>query len=153
MSKKTKVRAARPMAVKAKVGLSDPRDATATSFATLKDLEAYIRCLLGGGSETHCYNYGDNGRGAWGDLTAQLTTPMCALPPQDMVAQWGSTNAARGKKVLVMFTFGGTPRAVVCTVGDKGPSGVIDLNPAALQKADLPTDTELNVPATYYWLL
>lgn len=149
----TKVRAARPRAVKSKLGLSEPHSATATSFATLKDLESYIRCLLRGGSETHCYNYGDNGRGAWGDLTAQLTVPMCALPPDDMIAQYGSSNAAHGKKVLVMFTFNGVVRAVVCTVGDKGPPGVIDLNPAALQKADLPTDTELSVPATYYWLL
>lgn len=127
--------------------------ARATSFATLRDLRGYINCLLRGGSESGCYNYGDNGTGSWGDVTAQLQTPMCALPPAEMTKQWGSSVKARGKKVLVMFNFGGMMRTVVCECRDKGPSGVVDLNPAALQQAGLSSDTELNVPATWQWIV
>lgn len=127
-----------------------PASARATSFATLKDLEGYIRCLQAGNSSTFCYRKGDNGRGAWGDLTAQLKVPMAALSPEAMIRQFGSSRLARGKKILVTLTNGA--REVICEVRDKGPSGVVDLNPAALEKLGLPSDTELNVPATWRWL-
>jgi hypothetical protein len=127
-----------------------PVAARATSFATLKDLEGYIRCLQSGKSSTRCYSYGDNGRGAWGDLTAQLKVPMCALPPEAMIRQFGNSRLARGKKILVTLT--GRAREVICEVRDKGPNGVVDLNPAALEKLGLPSDTELNEPATWRWL-
>lgn len=135
------------------ITLSKPISRKATSFATLKDLKGYIQCLLKGGSESHCYSYGDNGEGAWGENTAQLDVPMCAVSPSDMIAQWGSVSVAHGKKILVIFPFAGLLRSVVCQVGDKAPDGVVDLNPAALQEANIPSDTELSVQATYYWLL
>lgn len=133
-------------------GVSSVKSARATSFATLKDLEGYIRCLQRGNSSKTCYLYGDNGRGAWGDLTAQLKTPMCALSSASMAAQWGTSAKARGKLVLVKFRWGGKDREVLCECRDKGPAGVVDLNPAALLKAGLPTDTELNVTATWQWV-
>jgi hypothetical protein len=127
-----------------------PVSAKATSFATLKDLEGYIRCLQAGKSSTACYQFGDNGRGAWGDLTAQLKTPMCALPPEAMIRRWGTSRLARGKKVAVYLTR--LRKEVVCEVRDKGPNNVVDLNPAALLAVGLPSDTELNEPATWRWL-
>jgi hypothetical protein len=133
-----------------KAPMMAPVSARATSFATLKDLEAYIRCLQSGKSSTRCYAYGDNGRGAWGDLTAQLKVPMAALSPAAMIRQFGSSRLARGKKILVTLT--GRAREVICEVRDKGPDGVVDLNPAALEKLGLPSDTELNEPATWRWL-
>lgn len=115
--------------------------AKATSFATLKDLRGYIVCLLAGGSETHCYSKGDNGEGAWGDITAQLHTPYVALP---------ESVAVHNKSVRVLLEMeGARPFYALC--GDKGPDGVIDLNPAALQAAGLPTDTELDCPAHWEW--
>lgn len=126
-----------------------PVSARATSFATLKDLEAYIRCLLAGGTENGCYSKGDSGRGAWGDLTAQLVTPMAALPVSAMIARFGTSRPARGKKILVRLSTG---QEVICEVRDKGPEGVVDLNPAALEKLGLRTDTELNARATWHWL-
>lgn len=136
-----------PMGVAASTA---PISAKATSFATLKDLEAYIRCLLRGGSQDGCYRYGDNGRGSWGDLTAQLKTPMCAIPPAEMIRRWGTSKAARGKLVQVLLKNSGP--SVICEVRDKGPDGVVDLNPAALLKLGLPSDTELDAPAEWSWL-
>lgn len=121
----------------------------ATSFATFKDLVGYIDCLLAGGTENGCYRKGDNGRGAWGDVTAQVHTPMVALPPGEIAAKWGTSKAGRGKLVKVTLAVGNTFTA---EVRDKSPAGVIDLNPASLKAAGLPIDTELNTTATWSWL-
>lgn len=122
--------------------------ARATSYSGLKDLVAYIDCLLAGGSESHCYSKGDNGRGCWGDVVAQLKTPMVAIPAAEMVKKFGDSAHARGKLVTVTLQ-GGKP--FDAEVRDKAPDGVVDLNPAALVAAGLPSDIELDVPATWKW--
>lgn len=124
-------------------------NARATSFATYQDLVGYIRCRNAGGSIEGCLSKGDNGIGAWGDVTAQVHTPMCAVPTAEMRRKWGSANFARGKRISVVIDGIGS---VVCEVRDKGPRGVVDLNPAALVALGLPQDRELNVPATWEWL-
>lgn len=117
--------------------------ARATSFATLKDLRGYIKCLLNGGSETHCYNYGDNGTGAWSDNTAQLQIPMVALPPHV---------AVHNKMVRVTLEASQGTNVFIAKCCDKAPDGVIDLNPAALVAAGLPSDCELDCPAQWEWV-
>jgi hypothetical protein len=100
----------------------------ASSFADAKDLADYRK--------SGDFAKGDNGVGCWGDVTAQEEVPMCALPPDDIVAKWGSMRArdARGKKVLVRVG----QREVVCVLADRMPwkanikNGCgIDLNPGA----------------------
>ena len=118
-----------------------------TSFATYQDLVGYINCLLAGNSATFCYNKGDNGTGASGRVTAQIKTPMCALPKAELVKKWGSVKAAWGKKVKC--TIG--RKTFFCEVADIGPVGVCDLNPAALLAANLPEDQELNVQGEWEW--
>lgn len=115
----------------------------ATSFATYQDLVGYIKCLLGGDSETHCYNYGDNGVGASGKTTAQIHTPMVALP----------AHSALGKHVSITLQAGfGHGEPFIAEVADIGPEGVIDLNPAALIAAGLPEDKELSCSASWEWV-
>lgn len=126
-------------------------NATATSFSTLKDLRNYINCLLGGGGANACLNEGDNGTGAWGDNIAVLTVAYCALPTSEMRSRWGDADLAHNKKVRVTLSLG-SKEPFICIVGDKGPDGVIDLNPGSLQAAGLSTDTELSCDATWEWL-
>lgn len=111
------------------------QNARATSFATLKDLVAFIKCKAQGGSDNHCFNYGDNGEGAWGDTTAQLSTPMCAL------------HGVGHRGDLVKVTIGN--KSVVCELRDRSPEGVCDLNPAALVALGFPSDCELDQPCTF----
>jgi len=107
----------------------------ASSFADPADVRAFERCKAKGGTDQQCFKVGDNGRGCWGDLTAQTHTPMCALPPQVMEAQWGSVAKARHRRVRVHCFR--TKRTVLCVLADRMPrkpnsSGAgIDLNPAA----------------------
>ncbi len=124
----------------------------ATSFATYQDMVAYIKCRNNGGSETGCYSRGDSGIGAWGDVTAQIHTPMVALPVSEMVKKWGTSKAARGKKVRVTLPQVGNGRTFAAEVRDKGPAGVIDLNPASLILAGLPEDQELQTTAEWSWV-
>jgi hypothetical protein len=113
----------------------------ASSFADPQDIADYERS----GSLAR----GDNGIGCWGDLTAQEVTPMCALPPEDVIAKWGSMKGkhARRKKVRVNITGSGgtlTRKEVVCELADRMPSkknikngAGIDLNPAAAKALGL----------------
>lgn len=119
-----------------------------TSFATYKDLVNYIKCLQAGNSTTFCYRKGDNGVGASGTTTAQAHTPMCALPPSELVKKWGTKRAAFGKKVCCKLL----GKEVHCEVQDIGPSGVCDLNPAALIALGLNQETELSTNGTWEWL-
>jgi len=113
----------------------------ATSFATFKDLVGYIRCRDAGGSARSCLWLGDNGQGAWGDTTAQLHTPMVAL---------SRANGAQKHRKVRVTVDGCKPFNAI--VGDIGPSGVVDLNPAALLAAGLPIDAELSRPAEVTFL-
>lgn len=111
----------------------------ASSFADPADVRAFLRCKARGGSDTECFKEGDNGRGCWGDLTAQDHTPMCALPPQEMEARFGSVAKARHARVKV--THRGL--TITCILADRMPrqpnaSGAgIDLNPAASKALEL----------------
>lgn len=104
----------------------------AAEFATGKDLADYSR--------TGSLKTGDNGIGAWGDLTAG-DQPFVAIP-RDLIAKvYGHENAGRGKRVQVIAPNGKT---AIIPIGDKGPAlrnrannAVIELNPAA--KAQLGT--------------
>jgi hypothetical protein len=114
----------------------------ASSFADLADVRAYQRCKAKGKSDAACFKVGDNGVGCWGDITAQEETPMCALPPEDIIARWGGikAKAARGRRVLVR-SYG---REVICILADRMPAKTnikngagIDLNPAAAKQLGL----------------
>lgn len=109
----------------------------ASDFASLKDLAAYRAAKQRGLSNDEAFKLGDNGQGCWGDLTAQEHTPMCALPPETMVAWWGSKAGAKHQRVRVVSK--ATGLRCTCVVADIMPkikdikNGCrIDLNPAAL---------------------
>jgi hypothetical protein len=106
----------------------------ASSFADPKDLADYAR--------SGSLAAGDNGVGCWGDVTAQDTVAMCALPPEDIIAKWGSmkARAARRKRVIVRAN----DREIVCELADRMPAKAdikngagIDLNPAAGKRLGL----------------
>ena len=125
----------------------------ASSFADPQDLADYAR--------SGSYAKGDNGTGCWGDQTAQEHTPMCALPPDDIIARWGSMKArdARGKQVHVTLTTpDGQPTAkqVTCQLADRMPwkkniknGAGIDLNPAAAKALGL--QPPFKVKAVWEW--
>lgn len=119
-----------------------------TSFATYQDLVGFIKCLQGGNSTEYCYNYGDNGVGASNKVTAQIHTPMVAIPSAEMKKKWGSTSATWGKKVKVTYN----KKSIIAEVADIGPTGVCDLNPAALIAFGIPEDTELSVQGSWEWV-
>ena len=86
-------------------------------------------------SDIEAFRLGDNGVGCWGDDTAQLKIPMCALPPEDMEIEFGSVDKAKHQKIKVVC--GNT--SVICLLADRMPHKCnirngcgIDLNPAAL---------------------
>jgi hypothetical protein len=118
----------------------------ASSFADPQDLADYAR--------SGTFAKGDNGVGCWGDVTAQEHTPMCALPPEDIVAQWGSltAKAARHRRVIVSAN----GHEVVCLLADRMPAKAhitnqagIDLNPAAAKRLAL--KPPFLVPALWSW--
>ena len=133
----------------------------ASSFADLADVRAFERCKAQGKSDAFCYGKGDNGVGCWGDKTGQEETPMCALPPDDIVAKWGGMKSklARGRRVLVTLTGAGgklTRKSVVCILADRMPwkrniknGAGIDLNPAAAKALGLVPP--FLVPAEWEW--
>lgn len=128
----------------------------ASSFADLADVRAFQRCKASGKSDKECFKVGDNGIGAWGDVTAQEVTPMCALPPDDVIAKWGvMTSKVRHKRVRVRLASSG--REAVCLLGDRMPwkkniknGAGIDLNPAAAKALGL--RPPFMVPAEWEWV-
>ncbi len=110
----------------------------ASDFASLADLAAYQKAKKTGLSDKEAFKVGDNGRGCWGDLTAQLHTPMCAIPPETMTEMFGGKTQARHMKLIVVDP--ATGRQCICVIADIMPKRAnikngcgIDLNPAALQ--------------------
>lgn len=75
----------------------------ASSFADPKDVAAYNCAIAQGKTENEAMKVGDNGIGKWGDNTARDDVPMCALPPEDWLAKWGSGLKARGQKAKVTY--------------------------------------------------
>lgn len=129
------------------------RDSVATSFADPADVRRFRVCKQKGHSDTYCFNYGDNGIGAWGDNTAQEKTPMVALPPEHMIEKFGRWQKAHKAKVLVEVN-GRTTEAIVA---DRMPfrkyrryENMIDLNPAALKKLSL--KAPLKIDAKWKWV-
>lgn len=124
----------------------------ASDFASLADLAGYKKAKARGLSDTQAFKFGDNGLGCWGAVTAQEHAPMCALPPDDMIAKFGAVSKAKNARVKV--TVG--KLSVVCTLADRMPwkknikNGCgIDLNPAALKALRL--KTPVRIAAVWEW--
>jgi hypothetical protein len=120
----------------------------ASDFASLADLAAFRRAKARGLTDKQAFAIGDNGVGCWGDLTAQNHTPMCALPPDDMIEKFGTVAKAAHRRVRVAFR----DRAVVCILADRMPwkkniknGRGIDLNPAAIDALGLRSPVEAEV--------
>jgi len=117
--------------------------AIATSFASMADLRAFQAAKARGLSDQQAFKVGDNGIGCWGDVTAQTSLPMCALPPEIMALRWGSKGGARRKRVVIQTN----GKSVTCILADCMPhvsnitnGAGIDLNPAAIATLGLPTE-------------
>jgi hypothetical protein len=125
----------------------------ASSFADPADVAAFRRCKAKGNSDSYCFKFGDNGIGVWSDDTSQGSGPSCALPPDDMITQWGSIANARHKKVRVWVN----GHSIVCVLKDRLPwkkfikHGVaIDLNPDACHAVGL--NPPILVDVTWAWV-
>lgn len=126
----------------------------ASSFADPNDVAAYQRCIARGGTQSHCLAIGDNGVGCFGDKTSEGSGIAAALPPDDMIAQWGSIGNARHKKVRVWVN----GHSIVCVLKDRLPwkkfilhGVVIDLNPDACSA--LGVKSPVMVDAQWAWVL
>lgn len=124
----------------------------ASDFASISDVTAFNKCKAEGHNDKFCFALGDNGIGFWGDNTAQEAVPMCALPPDDIVAKFGS--ADKGHLAKVQVTIG--IHTTVCLLADHMPwkknihNGCgIDLNPAALRA--LSVSSPLKAEAFWSW--
>jgi len=109
----------------------------ATSFADPADLRAYNRARFNGKSHSEALAVGDNGLGAGGLSTVAGTGPCCAF---------ADFPKYRGKLVRVFYG----EKHVDCDVRDAGPSGVIDLNPDAVNALGL--RPPLSVMVDIAWL-
>lgn len=123
----------------------------ASSFADAADVAGYKRAKAKGMSDVEAFAHGDNGVGCWGDDCAD-GPPMCALPPDDMEARFGSVAAAKHAKVLVRVG----QKDITCMLGDRMPwkrnikNGCgIDLNPAAC--AALGLKPPMTTTAAWNW--
>lgn len=110
------------------------RSGLLSSFADPDDVAAFHRCKAQGRSDSDCFSVGDNGIGAFGDNTAQDQVAMCALPPERIIARWGSVAAGKHKPVIVEAV----GRECICVLADLMPheanihnGAICDLNPGA----------------------
>ena len=124
----------------------------ASNFADAADLRGFQRAKARGLSDVQAFKFGDNCVGFWGANTCS-DTPMCALPPEDIAAKWGTEAAGKNKAVRV--TSGG--KSVVCQLADVMPhkrkitNGCgIDLNPGAVKALGL--HAPLKTPVVWEWL-
>lgn len=124
----------------------------ASDFASMEDVRRYNAAIAKGKTQQEAFAVGDNGVGLWGDKTSQMDRPACALPPDDMIAKFGSINASKEAKVLVTVR----GRSVVCELDDRMPwkrniknGAGIDLNPAAISKLGL--KSPIMVEAEWEW--
>ncbi len=135
---------------------SDPNSAfwhavKATSFADPADVAAFRAAKQRGLSDEQAFALGDNGIGCWGDDTT-VDVNYCAVPPDDMIEQWGSESAAKHKRIQV--NIGNS--TIECILGDTMPwkknitnGAGIDLNPASV--AALGQKAPLYAPAMWRW--
>lgn len=134
----------------------------ASSFADPKDVKVYLKWLKIYREQGHplpeamgmARAKGDNGEGCWGDDTTTGSGPCCAVPPEYMKAQFGSTAKARHQ--LVSVTINNHTDVVV--VKDVMPhirnitnGARIDLNPDAGALFGLTAPFLVN--ATWDWQL
>ena len=108
--------------------------AEASSFADSADVKAFEKCKATGKTDQSCFKVGDNGIGQFGKITAQTHTPMVAIHQDDMIAKWGSVNAAAHRVVNITIN-GKTIQAAV--VDRLSVAGRIDLDPAAAKQLGL----------------
>jgi len=121
-------------ALNQELGGSDGFTAIASSFADPADVVAFNKCKAQGKTDQQCFKVGDNGIGQFGKITAQTQTAMVAIHASDMIARWGSVNAAAHR--LVTVTING--KTIQASVEDRlGVAGRIDLNPAAAKQLGL----------------
>jgi hypothetical protein len=130
-----------------------PNKVIASSFADPKDVAAFKRCKAEGKTDQQCFAVGDNGIGCWGANTAQLHTPMCALPPDDMELRFNDWKKAKSAKVRVRAN----GHEVICILADRMPwkkniknGAGIDLNPAAAKVLGL--QPPFKVAAEWEWV-
>src|ERR1043166_1382167 len=104
----------------------------ASSFADPADVAAFRRCKERGGSDMDCFRVGDNGIGCWGQDVTEGTGNACAVPPDDIIAKWGTVDGGKDKQVEI--TANGT--TITALVRYRMPwrknitnGAVIDLNP------------------------
>jgi len=112
----------------------------ASSFADPADVRAFERCKAEGNSDQECFKIGDNGIGAWGDVTKEGSGPSCALPPEVLIQNYGTVDA--GHLQCVKVTRG--QLSVDCLIKDIMPhianihnGARIDLNPDAVRALGL----------------
>lgn len=127
------------------------RQVIASSFADPADVAAFKKCNAQGGSDQHCFQFGDNGIGFMGD-DCTGPTPMCALPVEDWKERWSNKTNARLKPVIV--TANG--KTVVCLLGDTMPKRAnitngagLDLSPAAAKA--IGRSPPFKIPAVWSW--
>lgn len=115
---------------------------TASSFADPADIRRFRSCIEKGGTDQDCFKIGDNGIGCWGDDCSEGSGPSCALPPEVMIQNWGSVDAAKHQLVMVnrLDVKNSNVHQVVCKVKDRMPhlahihnGARIDLNPDAVR--------------------
>lgn len=122
-------------------------EATASSFADPGDVVSFNKCKATGKSDQACFRVGDNGVGQFGKITAQERDPMVAIHRDDMVAKWGSVNAAAHR--IVRVTVG--TKMIHASVEDRlGVAGRIDLNPACAKELGL--KPPFLVKCTWSWV-
>lgn len=115
----------------------------ASSFADPQDVFAFQKCKSAGNSDNFCFARGDNGIGKWGHNTAQVDTPMVALPRE----VWQSAGKTGGAGVLVEYN----GKKVKAILGDTMPSlanitngAGMDMNPATCKALDLTPPVMVN---------
>lgn len=124
----------------------------ASSFADPADVRRYNAAKARGLPDAEAFKVGDNGVGCFGDFTAQTHSPMCALPPDDMIAKFGSVKKAKHARVRVWAN----KLCIVCVLADRMPAKKnikngcgIDLNPAAAKALGL--KPPFKEPAEWQW--
>lgn len=124
----------------------------ASSFADPADIRAFKKAKARGLSDQQAFKFGDNGIGCWGDDVTNITIPYVAIRPDDMIAKWGSTEAARHKTLLLTID----DKTHACIAGDRMPwaknvtnGAVIDLAPGAQILFDLTAPFML--PCSWRW--
>lgn len=123
----------------------------ASEFATDKDLRKYNEAIAEGKTHDEAFAVGDNCIGCWGDPT-NVNEPICAIPPDDMIKEFGSEHNAKHKKLMV--TNNANNVSISCTISDVMPwkkdiknGAGIDLNPCAVTLLGLPNGAM--VPVTW----